>query len=73
MSVIGTQKEKYYVKELITINEMIEKFYNIFQIQRGNINTLAPELIKLQEDFEPKYMRYINIKRFAVPIIDQLF
>ena len=52
---------------------MIEKFYNIFQIQRGNINTLAPELIKLQEEFEPKYMRYINIKRFAVPIIDQHF
>ena len=72
MSIIGTQEEQYYVKEFISINEMIEKFYNIFQIQRTNIKTLAPELIKLQENFEPEYLRFINIKRFAIPIIGRI-
>ena len=72
MSIIGTQEEKYYVKELISINELIEKFYNIFEIQRGNIKTLAPELVNLQEEFKPKYLNFINIKRFAIPIIGRI-
>ena len=72
MSIIGTQEEKYYVKELISINELIEKFNNIFEIQRGNIKTLAPKLVDLQEEFKPKYLNFINIKRFAIPIIGRI-
>jgi len=72
MSVIGTQEEKFYVKELLSVNELIEKFSNIFEIQRGNIQTLAPELVELQKEFQPKYLNFINIKRFAIPIIGRI-
>jgi len=29
---------------------------------------INPELVELQKTFETKYLKYINIKRFAIPV-----
>ena len=38
------------------------------KIQRGNTQMINQELVELQKTFETKYLKYINIKRFAIPV-----
>ena len=70
MSIMATDEGQFYIKELQSINELIEKFNNIFNIER--IKTLSPELEELKREFEPKYLKFLNIKRFAIPVIGRI-
>ena len=69
---MGFEKSKNYPNHLKIINELIEKYYNILTIDINYITELVPELNKLKKEFEPKYLKYINIKRFAIPIIGRI-
>ena len=69
-----TQVENFYVNELKSINELIEKFNVIFSIEKSNKNflELEPGLKKIINIFELNYLKYINIKRFAIPVIGRI-
>ena len=69
---LQTQIENFHESVFKSINELIEKFNFIFNIQKGIIKQLAPEFIELQKEFNSKYLRYINIKRFAIPVIGRI-
>ena len=69
---LQTQIENFHESVFKSINELIEKFNYIFNIQKGIIKQLAPELLDLQKEFDSKYLRYINIKRFAIPVIGRI-
>ena len=71
-TILVTQEEHFYEKEFKSINELIEKFNNIFNLPKRSIETLAPGLSKLQKEFNSKFLRYINIKRFAIPVIGRI-
>ena len=66
------QIENFHESEFKSINELIEKFNYIFNIEKWIIKQLAPEFIELQKEFESKYLRYINIKRFTIPVIGRI-
>ena len=68
----GTGKQKIYLNKLNLISELIEKIYNILTIDKKYISELVSDFNDLKEEFEPKYLKYINIKRFAVPIIGRI-
>ena len=68
----GTGKQKIYPNKLNLISELIEKIYNILTIDKKYISELVSDFNDLKEEFEPKYLKYINIKRFAVPIIGRI-
>ena len=52
---------------------MIEKFNYIFNtIQKSNIEALAPNFLQLEKEFNLQYLRYINIKRFTIPVIGRI-
>ena len=69
---LGIKKQKYYQNKLNIISELIQKIYNILIIDKKYISEFASDFKDLQDDFEPKYLQYINIKRFAVPIIGRV-
>ncbi len=68
------QAENSLVNKLKITNEFIEKFNIIFNIKKNNEKFLEnnSELNKLSNDFELKYLKYINIKRFAIPVIGRI-
>ena len=66
------QIENFHESEFKSINELIEKFNYIFNIEKGIIKQLTPEFLDLQKEFDSKYLRYINIKRFAIPVIGRI-
>ena len=70
---LTTQGENLYINKFKSINELIEKFNYIFNtIQKSTIKTFPPNLLKLKKEFNSKYLRYINIKRFTIPIIGRI-
>ena len=68
----STQTEEYYVQELILVNELIKEFFQIFKLKEKDIKILSPGLSELQKEFEPKYLKFLNIKRFAIPFIGRI-
>ena len=68
------QTENFYLDQLKITNEFIEKFNIIFNIKKNNEKFLEfdSELNKLSNDFELNYLKYINIKRFAIPVIGRI-
>ena len=67
------QEEHFYINEFKSINELIEKFNYIFNtIQKSNIEALAPNFLQLEKEFNLQYLRYINIKRFTIPVIGRI-
>ena len=68
----ATQNDEFYVQELISVNKLIQKFFDIFQLKKEKVKTLSPILSQLQRDFEPNYLKYSEIKRFAIPFIGRI-
>ena len=68
----ATQSDEFYVQELISVNKLIQKFFDIFQLKKEKVKTLSPTLSELQRDFEPNYLKYSEIKRFAIPFIGRI-
>ncbi len=70
---LTTQDENFYINQFKSINELIEKFNYIFNtIQKSTIETLAKNFLQLEKEFNSKYLRYINIKRFTIPVIGRI-
>ena len=67
-----TQEDEFYVQELISVNKLIEKFFNLFQLQKDKVKILSPILSDLQNEFEPNYLKFSQIKRFAIPVIGRI-
>ena len=67
-----TQEENFYINQLKSINELIEKFNIIFNIEKNNITNMESDMKELLNVFEPNYLKYINIKRFAIPVIGRI-
>ena len=67
-----TQIEEFYVEELKSMNELIQKFFEIFRLKEKNIRILSPGLSDLQQKFKPKYQKFSKIKRFAIPVIGRI-
>ena len=70
---LTSQDENFYINQFKSINELIEKFNYIFNtIQKSIIEALAKNFLQFEKEFNSKYLRYINIKRFAIPIIGRI-
>lgn len=67
-----TQEEEFYSHELISVSKLIQKYYDIFQLNANNVKTLAPNLSNLQNEFGHKYLKFSKIKRFAIPFIGRI-
>ena len=67
-----TQTDEFYVQELISVNTLIQKFFNLFQLKEEKVQILSPALSDLQNEFEPKYLKFSHIKRFAIPFIGRI-
>ena len=67
-----TQTDEFYVQELISVNALIQRFFNLFQLKKEKVQILSPILYDLQKEFEPKYLKFSQIKRFAIPFIGRI-
>ena len=56
--------------KLKLINELINKYHQLF-IEQGD-NTFSSNIENLKEKFEKKYKLYVNIERFAIPVIGRI-
>ena len=54
-TILVTQEEHFYEKEFKSINELIEKFNNVFNLRKRSIETLAPRLLELQKEFNSNF------------------
>ena len=70
MSII--QSDDLLVQEMKTVNELIHKFFEIFKLKIEKVKVLSPVLYNLQKEFESKYLKFSNIKRFAIPFIGRI-
>ena len=58
--------------KLKLINELINKYHQFFLEQGDNIKSFSPKIENLKEKFEKKYKLYVNIERFAIPVIGRI-
>ena len=56
--------------ELKLTNKSINKYHQLF-IEQGD-NTFSSNIENLKEKFEKKYKLYVNIERFAIPVIGRI-
>ncbi len=70
MSII--QSDDLLVQEMKTVNELIHKFFEIFKLKKERVKLLSSVLYNLQKEFESKYLKFSNIKRFAIPFIGRI-
>ena len=67
-----TQSDEFYVQELVSVNELIQKFFDLFQLKKEKVKSFSPVLSELQNEFEPKYLKFSQIKRLAIPFIGRI-
>ena len=58
--------------KLKLINELISNFHQFFIEQEENIESLSSNIHNLKKEFKKKYELYVNIERFAIPVIGRI-